>query len=229
MGISIAISALLYRFLELPCRDWIISWYEGRLRQGTIDLFVGTWRSLSSPNTLIAGLATVALGLMLHLNCQTSNSAFASNIMEIMAHSDLASGPIDFGKDITLYGAQSEFTEQGLRLKTVWRGGTPSSRLRFLHICNDNDEILRHARQPMSSRKLRDANEVWVDEILIPFEDLRGATKIGIGFHSKDQGMVIVSDGVRSLANRRLDLELSPEITRIASKQIEDFEAPIRR
>ena len=141
-----------------------------------------------------------------------------ARVAEVLSDSTFVKEPIHFGDNAILYGLQTEAVSEGLRVTTVWRGGMQTERLRFLHICDGNDAILRHARQLTSSRKIRPNRSVWVDEIVIPYRDLLGASKLGIGFHSKTDGLAKVSAGPRSLSDCRLDIALPHAVEQMVAK-----------
>jgi len=224
LGISGLSSWCLYRLVELPAKDWILQVYQGKWRQATIALLQQTPKRI-----LFVGLP-VACALMLSISAVRNHqqaieqSLVTPQLKDVLANSIIGKEAIEFGDDATLFAVSLEAHPDGLRLKTAWRSNQPTGRERFLHICNHQNVILRHAKQSNSSRWLPKQRKIWVDHVLIPFADLQGADKLGIGIFEPGNGASKINRGKRSMNNRRLDIELPVEAIRIAAGQDSDPE-----
>lgn len=220
IGVSVAASTLLYRFIEIPSRNWIMQVYDRNWLQGSIEWSKTMWQNLMAPGTCIAILFSLVLVLWMQLlvlapqqNRQPMAESSIVRMGDVMMNSSPIGLPIQFGEDATLLGLQTMATDRGVVVKSVWEGGVQTGRQRYLHICDRDGSILRHANQSRENRMPRPSPSIWLDEVVIPWESLEGASHLGVGFFSNALKMSKVSSGPRSLGGFRLDIQLPPRIT----------------
>ncbi len=216
-SLSLCASCLLYRFIEIPAKNFLLKVYDHELQVGWQQLWRKTRESLFSVQTArIAGICCLTCLVLVH--SIPAPTSIPPDFLEVVAHSQLTTGCVSFDNVAKLHGLQCVATERGLALRTVWESGQPTNKLRFIHICDDKGKVLRNAVQKQSSRSLRPTGEVWLDEVLIPYEHVTNAKFIGLGFHSLETGLAKIDCGPRSMNGSRLNVQLPSPSEQLAAQ-----------
>lgn len=212
IGISISLSAFLYKLVEMPAKSGLMSLYAGNYSKSFLAYPTELFQFLKSPTcwgyALVLGLSFGALKISL------TPLTTDSKILEVVAASHAPYKNVNFGDKIRLLGAKATPTEKGIELKLVWQKKGPLNRLRFLHFCDDEGNIL--TQLPPEKKLFKEAIlfRPVLESFLLPNAKLadQKITQVGIGFFSKEidpatnkpYGMLKVSKGLRGMSNFRL-------------------------
>lgn len=131
-----------------------------------------------------------------------------ASLASFIRENAVAEQPVEFGTSARLLALKSRWTENGLRLESVWERTGPMEHQRFAHLCDGQGNILRHAQQQRTARTLESGYSLYYDVLEIPRQHLQDVASLGFGFYSKEKGTLPVSSGSRSMNGSRLDLRL---------------------
>jgi peptidoglycan/LPS O-acetylase OafA/YrhL len=207
--VSLGVSSLLYRLIEIPYRDGIIA--AGRKDFGKVWSILATvpWTFWRNGNGVAAVLAILGgIGLLLYDNrFPVVVPVPEQEVRQSAEKFAVANNGIIFLNEARLLHLDIQGTvERGLKLKMIWETLPGASRYRFVHVSSADGNVLRQAKA--EAKKFREArpSSIVVDEVDLPPELLQGGATISIGFFSREASAARVESGPRSMDGYRLDV-----------------------
>jgi hypothetical protein len=214
IGISLSLAAFLYKLVEMPAKSGLMSLYAGDFKKSLLTIPTNFVRCLKSPTCWgYAMVLAISLGVAkknytpLDINDQ---------MREVVAASHAPYKDVNFGHLIRLMGVKATPTKQGIELKLVWQKKGPLNRLRFLHFCDDQGNILTQLAPEQKLYEDAPLLQPVLECFLLPNAKLadENITQVGIGFYSKEidpktnkaYQMLRVSKGPRGMSNFRLQV-----------------------
>ena len=203
-GISLVVSIVLYKLVEMPCKSALLSLYNKDPRQALAGLWNSYAQTIWSKGTLATLIVAVVSASPLFFQSRDSgaNTTVVQQTPELYRH-------VNFGDQMELIGYTTEQRKNGTILRLHWKKIAPLERRRFVHICDAVDEIIAHG--PRNDEILNDVavGETCIDQVFIRAQFMSKAASIGIGFHAKGMGMAKIDKGPRTMNSRRLQISLS--------------------
>jgi len=212
---SLGIAALLFQYVEMPCKMGILALAGGRSKIASGGAGWGGWRRLvGQVRRAPTGLARPAFWIpVVAVVIGFGGARLAprlirhddEQIQRIIAETEAHLRDVVFCDEATLRGVKCRDSAAGLEIELVWENLSSRSRKRFLHICDAEGQIINHG--PVGNAVLARIapGQPWVETIVLPHAKLRGGASIGIGFFD-DTGCALVDRGPRSMHNYRLDI-----------------------
>ena len=185
LSLALVSSALLFRVVEVPCRDGLVALYDRRpdwfsvFQSGLRDLF----------RTKYGIIQVVILVLLLFATSyRPVDQIKAARCQEIVENTPSRLKGITFNEEARLLGAVARRVERGVQIKLVWSRTHRWSRARFFHICDPDGKILAQHKLEFSLFAEEKPNQPFLDEVVIPKRKLKDAAYIAVGFWSEDLG-----------------------------------------
>jgi hypothetical protein len=207
--VSLGVSSLLYRLIEIPYRDGILA--AARRDFAKIwTVLVGVPGVFWKNGNGVAAVLAIAggIGLLHYDNCfPVVAPAPEQSVRQSTEKFAVANKGIVFSNEARLlYFEVRRTADQGLRLKMIWETLPGGSRHRFVHVSAANGNVLQQAKAEV--KKFRDAppSSIVVDEVELTPDQLVGGSTVSIGFFSKEASAAQVASGPRSMDGYRLDV-----------------------
>lgn len=204
LGLSIAVSSLLYHLVEVPFRKAIVA----RFDKNTPAPFVKTLVNALANEIAIKRIVTVSVLLLAcwggiqQTRFNLNNSKLAD---AIVAASSSEFKDVQFGGDAVLRGIRVAREENdGLQIEAVWKLNSQRREIRFLNLLSVENKILKRGSANKSVFSNLEPQEIVIDRVKIARGDLSGVEKIAIGFFEKGRGFAEVNKGPRNQKNQQL-------------------------
>ena len=199
--IALFASAILYRVVEMPCRDALVRCYDRK--PGSLACLVGGLKGclVSRTGRLQTGGLLLVLTLLWMQPQRATNQRVCQQIMDATpAHLR----NVRFHQEALLMGFEAERVERGVRLRMAWVPERTMTRNRFLHICDADGKII--GQGPFEKRLFRKArpHEPFVDELVLKKRTLRDAAYVAVGFWSKSLSCAVVHHPQADMGGFRL-------------------------
>lgn len=206
--LTLAVSALLYAVVEVPCKESLLSlsdrkWSKAFRTIGRIPANV--WRSGVLPVSIAIGVCC-AFVLTWEIQSSFESCVDPAAVRKIIARSRPEFRGVVFEDEALLHGLSYEQVENGTRIYMVWQVFPSCARSRFIHICDQNGQVLRQCNSKGDQFIRAVPDQLWVDEVFVEQSKLNDATFIGLGFYSPELKAARVKKGPRSMSNHRLDI-----------------------
>jgi len=185
--LSLAASTVLFKVVEMPSKNGLLSMYDGKWMKGLATVPKAAF-DFARTGLCIWTVMLLVVPLIV-LNQYKSNVASTSAIQKIVAQTD----PLDP-------------RPSGWAISLAWRKRSEFEHARYVHVCDQVGNVVGYGSR--EEDRFRDANpgDQIVDKFFLSKKIVEGGSTIGIGFHGVGIGMMNVDRGPRSMRNRRLDL-----------------------
>ena len=211
--ISICLACLLYKLVELPSKTFWLGLYNRDFRRAFGSAPAQFFKYFRSP---LSWVALVALGAGIGIaKLQYTPVNLSPRGWQVIAQSHQPYVGVEFGDVIRLRGAKATPTLDGIEIEMVWQKLKPFKRLRFLHLCDSEGNVLDQMRPEKELFENAPLLQPVVESFLIPNSKLNSKIAlIGIGFYSTETDpetgkvlpMLKASKGLRGLFNFRLNI-----------------------
>jgi peptidoglycan/LPS O-acetylase OafA/YrhL len=225
--ISICIAALLYKLVEMPAKNALLSLYSRKFKKAAMTFPMEWWRCLKTPVFWSCVVLLVGCMSVIDFNYQPMSSA-----NDVIEASHAPYRDVEFGDHIRLMGAEAVAMPAGIRLSLVWRKQKDLERTRFLHLCDEDGKVLGQLAPEKKLFEQANSSELFVETLLLPLAKLSDPqiASVGIGFYSEKENpetgrvfpMLVVKKGPVGLDRCRLNVivpaqmnNLRKEIARI--------------
>ena len=203
LSLTVGASIVLHRFVELPGKSLILS-----LGSRDWPYLKTAWRQFTRDSwahgSFALAVILIAIGVVGTLQVQKFRPEFEPEIRRIIASSEPLLRNAKFVNEATLFGVVTEDHPEGLKVRFVWQLEDESQRARTVHVLGPNEEVLETVQ--LSNHELRKlpGGKYLVDSVIIPKQQLTGATSLAVSFQAPGQRMarVIVRDRTRRIGNR---------------------------
>ncbi|MEQ1903260.1 MAG: acyltransferase [Pirellulaceae bacterium] len=207
--VSLGVSSLLYRLIEIPYRDGIIAAARKDFAKVWAILAGVPWTFWKNGNGVAALLAIVGGIGVLYYDSRFPVAAPAPDreVRQTTEKFAVANKGIVFQNEARLLHLDIQGTvDRGLKLKMIWETLPGAIRYRFVHVSSPDGNVLRQAKAEV--KKFRDAppSSIVLDEVDLPPELLKDGATVSIGFFSKEANAAKVESGPRSMEGYRLDV-----------------------
>jgi peptidoglycan/LPS O-acetylase OafA/YrhL len=195
LGILLLVSYLLWRWVELPARRWLLG--ARAPHAGTPPKGFG----LSRRAPVFASLALVALLLTLR---------FAGTLSVGPDQAVATVAGTRFGDATTLHEVRMQCLVDGVALRLRWSGPAtdPQRWMHPVHVVADGGAIVRQFDYPPDPESTG-PDGTRVDTVYLPYDALRTGVAIGLGLYDLQSGRLLpVDGGRRDLGGRRLLIDL---------------------
>ena len=221
---SVGIAALLYKLVEMPAKNALLSLYSRQFKKAAMTFPVEWWRCFKTPIFWVCAILLAGCTLAIDFNHQPISTA--NDIIE-------ASHPpyrdVEFGSHIRLMGAEAVAMPSGIRLSLVWRKQKDLERTRFLHLCDENGKVMGQLPPEKNLFDQANSSELFVETFLLPNDKLSDSriVSVGIGFYSEKENpetgrvypMLVAKKGPVGLDRCRLNV-IVPEQMKNLRKEI---------
>ncbi len=207
--VSLGVSSLLYRLIEIPYRDGILAAARKDFAKVWVVL-MGVPGVFWKNGNGVAGVLAILGGIgLLHYDNRFPVVAPApeQTVRQSTEKFAVANKGILFSNEARLLHLEIDRTaDQGLRLKMIWETLPGARRHRFVHVSAADESVLGQAKAEV--KKFRDAppSSIVMDEVELTPDQLVGGSKVSIGFFSKEASTAQVESGPRSMDGYRLDV-----------------------
>ncbi|MDB4458609.1 acyltransferase [bacterium] len=198
LGLSIAVSSLLYHLVEVPFRKAIVARFDKK----TPAPFVKTLVHALTNEIAVKKIVIISV---LFLACwggiqQTRFNLNSSKVADaIVAASSSEFKDVQFGGDAVLRGVRVTREENdGLQIEAVWKLNSDRREIRFLNLLSVENKILKRGSANQVVFSNLEPQETVIDRVKIERDDLKGVEKIAIGFFEKGRGFAEVNKGPRN-------------------------------
>ncbi len=181
--VALMASALLYRIVEMPCRDGLLAIYDrksGWFRKTTSGI-----RDVLTSKTGLAqiGVLVLLLGMMWVRPVDDLNFAKCQKIID---QTPVELQGIYFQDEGRLLGVQAKRVETGVMIRMVWSRERSWSRSRFLHICDSDGNILTQGPNKVDAFVENPPFSPFIDQVLLTKRKIKGAAYVAVGFWSEE-------------------------------------------
>jgi peptidoglycan/LPS O-acetylase OafA/YrhL len=204
LGLSIAVSSLLYHLVEVPFRKAIVARFDKK----TPAPFVKTLVHALTNEIAVKKIVIISV---LFLACwggiqQTRFNLNSSKLADaIVAASSSEFKDVQFGGDAVLRGVRVTREENdGLQIEAVWKLNSDRREIRFLNLLSVENKILKRGSANQVVFSNLEPQETVIDRVKIERDDLKGVEKIAIGFFEKGRGFAEVNKGPRNAKMQQL-------------------------
>lgn len=179
---SVSIAALLYKLVEMPAKNTLLSLYSRQFKKAAMTFPVEWWRCLSAPVFWVCAILLVGCTTVVDFNHQPVSTG-----AEIVEASHEPYRNVEFGSHIRLMGAEAVPTSGGIRLSLVWRKQKDLERTRFLHLCDEKGKVLGQLPPEKNLFDQANSSELFVETFLLPNDKLINVkiVSVGVGFYSE--------------------------------------------
>ncbi len=207
--LSLALSILLFKLVEMPAKSALLALSEGR--------FTEAWRSVAS-GLLKFGRSPVALLVLLLTAAPVSIFALkpfqlnlGQEVESIIAGTAADQRNVCFDNTITLLGYRATSQADDISLEMVWLMSAKLEHRRFLHICDKTEKVIGQGELNDAIFATAEIHKPFLDRVVLSKRELRAASYLGIGFFDlRSKSMLSADHGPRSLSGFRLNI-LTPE------------------
>lgn len=209
-SIALLSSALLFRLVEIPSRDGMVALYDRRRDWGRI------WRSgFKDVARTKSGIFQIVLLVILIwiVVDRPVDEIKAGRCQEVVANTPAPLRDIIFKDEATLLGTVARRVERGVQIKMVWSRQFSLSRKRFLHICDQDGNILGQHKMEYKLFKLENPNQPFLDEVVVHKRKLKNAAYIAVGFWSQELQCARVDAVGAEMQNSRYRIVQLSELT----------------
>ncbi len=200
-AIALLAAAILYQVVEIPSRNALLDLYRGQT--GWLQTWTSGGRQLLTHRNGLLQLVLLA-GLITWLALRPVDRIEQARCHEIIANSATQLRGIEFFEEAILHGVHAEVVERGVRIRMVWQRRRSWSRLRFLHICDAQGNILSQGRQERDVFRDHDPNQMFVDEIILHKRKLKTAAYVAVGFWSPELDCARVANRPGEMGGHRV-------------------------
>lgn len=212
--ISICMACLLYKLVEMPSKAFWLGLYSRDFREAFGAAPAQFFKYFRSPlcwTCLIALAGAIGVAKLQYTPVNLSPRGW-----QVIAESHAPYVGVEFGDVIRLKGVKATPTLEGIEVEMVWQKLKPFERLRFLHICDAQGNVLDQMRPEEELFRNAPLLQPVIESFLIPNAKLRNRkiAQIGIGFYSTETDpktgkvlpMLKASKGLRGMFNFRLNI-----------------------
>ncbi len=126
---SLAAAELLYQLVEMPCKDGVNAFLNGRPVDSIAELTGAIRKVLLKPVTVVAALALMAVTGMVHQNSLTKYEQ--AQIRQIIQESSEAHKQVDFVDASNLRGCRLKIDDHSIKVELAWQLSDPTSPKHF--------------------------------------------------------------------------------------------------
>ncbi len=199
--ISLALSSILYQFVERPGRRLMLSLFRGRGIDAAQRGLSATWNFVVA-NRLHFTVPAILFAVLV---------VMADNQRWLLPQLTTAGEETDLGVttgilfrgEAELLHVDVESAPDGLTLTLLWRPLAGARRTRFVDVCDARGRVIHSA--PVNRAIARSAGHV-LDRVRIPAHHLHQGTLIGTGFFEPGIGMARFDRGPGSQSAGRLNI-----------------------
>ena len=202
--LSLAVSILLYKTVEVPAKKSLLTLYDRQWGSGVTVIPRAAWnfaRTRLFIFTILLAVSSVGL-----LERYKVTSAPPDQIQAVIKSSDPQLRGIKFDSSLELLGCKIEPEIGRWRITLAWKKLGDFPHRRFVHICDEAGEVVGHG--PSEGRRFRNARvgDQIIDLFFLRMDTLIEGKKIGIGFYAEGTPQLQADRGPRSMNNFRLDI-----------------------
>jgi len=135
---------------------------------------------------------------------------------------------VEFDDNYVLLGVSGSKGARGFELQLAWKSmkKQPLEHLVAIHAVNSEGKIVGQADYKQNAAVAEvEANTIWRDSVVIPYEKLAGAVNVGIGLMAEGQQWLLADRGPRDWDERRLLFPLPKDLPEKPSRFIGFLEA----
>jgi hypothetical protein len=167
--------------------------------------------------------AVLLVASFLTLYWRADSNALKSEWAKIIAKTDTGQREVDFGGEVRLLGYEIQHRPSGVNLVMIWMKTNALTRIRFVHVRDDQGNVVGHGRRNHQLFMNQDVGSVFMEHVFLKSVYLRKGSTVEVGFHSKERGMARINKGPRSANGRRLTLINADQFDRISAERIARF------
>lgn len=220
-AISLALSILLYKMVELPAKSGLLKLYDRRFKDALmVPLNAGFQFTTSRHGFAMLLLLVVP---MITLKNYRYDAAPTTGVEQIVQSSDQSVRNIQFGESMVLLGCEVVPKPGGLEFHLAWEKCGEVRRNRFIQILDQEGNVVAYGPRERALFDKSKVGEQFVDTFLLLDAAIDKGCVVGIGFHGPGIGMSKINKGKRSNRGRRLELLGREEFLRLAEIRKEKF------
>ena len=182
-GIALSSAALLYRVVEMPCRNALMCVYDRK--PGCFSRWTLGFRQVFSTRMgnvyIVAWL--ILIGLVWIRPVDDVNRAVCAKISD-NTPDNLRN--VVFREEAVLMGFEWEKVERGVMLRMAWKRKRSWTRRRFLHLCDANGKIIGQGPQEELAFRVHSPNQPFVDEVVLHKRLIKNVAYVAVGFWSPE-------------------------------------------
>ncbi len=201
--LAVFVSAMLFRVVEMPCKSAILAMWDGKWRQAPGKALSGLRSALTRPMGLVQLSGLVVL-VTIAVRIQPGQPEPV--VHQIMADNLLTDGVAVFEREANLVAVSAQLVGKKMKLQLVWQKLRSNQRSRFIHICDEEGNVLRQHGGPWRQLQAAPAMVLVADTITIPWSRWRDGVFLGTGFWSKELGASKVLQGHSDMGGYRLPI-----------------------
>jgi hypothetical protein len=207
IAISLALSALLFTVVEMPCRRALLELADRKPQDAArtmTSIPARLWNSGAGLGATIVIL--VALAVFGYEYQQTFKQGQRTNLAWAKTLADTDFRPATFEGEAILLGYDVQIDGGEVQISMLWRVIAGSQRARFIHLLDDDGKVIMQMPPESDLFRSAPADSIVLDNVTLNAARVPASATIGIGFFGKNMGIAMVDRGVRSMSGRRLEI-----------------------
>ena len=139
---SLAAAELLYRLVEMPCKDGMNALLDGRPMDSIVKWTDAVRQVLFKPLTVTAALALLTVTGIVHLNSMTKYEQM--KVSQIVQQSSESHKQVDFLEASKLLGCRLDINDDSIKVGLAWKASDQSSKKRrTIYLMDQNMKPLK--------------------------------------------------------------------------------------
>lgn len=220
-AISLALSILLYKLIEIPTKSALLKLYDGKFKDAVMIPFRSGFQFAKTRHGFVVLLLLIVP--MVTLKNYRYTAAATTGVEEIVQSTDPSQRNIQFGDAMILLGCEAVPRRGGIEFHLAWEKCGEVKRNRYIQILDREGNVVAHGPRERELFERAKTGERFVDTFLLVNKTIDKGCTVGIGFHGAGIGMAKVNKGNRTNKNRRLELLSRDEYLRLAEIREEKF------
>lgn len=204
--ISIGVSIVLHKLIEIPAKQAWMRISEGRFRSAISIPWAAGVKFCTSRLLVATALMCLIPAAILSGHQDRERARITMKIQSIIDSTPEPLRDVKFGDSMILRGYQMDPTLDGLIVNLVWEKRGEVNRNRFVHICDEGGNLQAYGPREAQLFAAAKFGQIFEESFLVPNVELDKGCVIAIGFHSAERGMAQIANDVESFGDRRLIL-----------------------
>jgi hypothetical protein len=171
LGICLAFSIVLYKLIEVPSKSILLAIYDRQYAKSWGLAKSSLFKFVSGPSGLVTAVLLVASCLPLFW--RADSDALKSEWAKIIAKTDVGQREVDFGGEVRLLGYEIQHRPSGVNLVMVWMKTNPQTRIRFVHVRDNQGNVVGHGRRNHQLFMNQDVGSVFMEHVFLKHVYLR--------------------------------------------------------
>ena len=209
--LSLALSILLFKLVEMPAKSALLALSEGRVTEASRSVAHGLLNFARSPVALLVLLLIAVPVSIFALKPFQLN--LEQEVKSIIAGTTADQRNVCFDNTITLLGYRATSQADKISLEMAWLMSAKLEHRRFLHICDKTDKVIGQGMLNDAVFAAAELHKPFLDRVVLSKRELRAANYLGIGFFDLGTKSMLSADhGPRSLSGFRLNILTSEQL-----------------